>query len=84
MTQVVQLTGPQESDVFKHQPQRNLQVVDLKSHGKNAASALTAANKELGLALAPDEIQYLVDAYVSGAGALNRDPTDAELSCLRK
>ncbi|KLO16949.1 phosphoribosylformylglycinamidin [Schizopora paradoxa] len=79
MTQVVQLSAPEESQIFQHQSQRTLQVVDLNTPGKDAVAALTAANKSLGLALAPDEIQYLVDAYVSGAGALKRDPTDAEL-----
>ncbi|MEM9531868.1 MAG: phosphoribosylformylglycinamidine synthase [Pseudomonadota bacterium] len=37
--------------------------------------ALVAANRDLGLALADDEIDYLVKAY----SELGRDPTDAEL-----
>jgi phosphoribosylformylglycinamidine synthase len=37
--------------------------------------ALVAANKQLGLALAPDEMEYLVQAYKT----LKRNPTDAEL-----
>src|SRR4029453_7006166 len=37
--------------------------------------ALARANTALGLALAPDEIDYLVDAYET----LGRDPTDVEL-----
>jgi phosphoribosylformylglycinamidine synthase len=41
----------------------------------NARSALARANVELGLALAEDEVDYLVEAYA----ALGRDPTDAEL-----
>lgn len=79
MTQVAQLNPPLESSIFQHQPQRQLQVVDLKSQGMDASSALTVANKSLGLALAPDEIQYLVDAYDTGSNALRRNPTDAEL-----
>ena len=39
------------------------------------APALRRANEELGLALSPDEIDYLCDNY----RALDRDPTDAEL-----
>ncbi|MET0509881.1 MAG: phosphoribosylformylglycinamidine synthase, partial [Burkholderiaceae bacterium] len=38
-------------------------------------AALAAANTALGLALSPDEIDYLVRAF----GALGRDPTDVEL-----
>jgi phosphoribosylformylglycinamidine synthase len=39
------------------------------------AGALARANRELGLALSPDEIEYLA----AGFGALGRDPTDVEL-----
>ncbi len=38
-------------------------------------AALSAANKELGLALADDEIDYLADRYAE----MGRAPTDAEL-----
>ena len=44
--------------------------------GDDAASALAAADARLGLALSPDEIGYLADAF-SRAG---RDPTDVELT----
>jgi len=40
-----------------------------------AIATLERANRELGLALAPDEIEYLTRAY----GELGRDPTDVEL-----
>ena len=40
-----------------------------------ALANLAAANRELGLALSGDEIDYLVERY----GALGRDPSDAEL-----
>jgi phosphoribosylformylglycinamidine synthase len=43
--------------------------------GSDAAGALTEANRRLGLALAADEIDYLVDCYAE----LGRDPSDAEL-----
>lgn len=42
---------------------------------ERARDRLRAANTELGLALAPDEIDYLVEAFAGRA----RDPTDAEL-----
>ena len=38
-------------------------------------ASLEQANRDLGLALAPDEIDYLRDAF----GRLGRDPTDVEL-----
>ncbi|KAJ2357146.1 phosphoribosylformylglycinamidine synthase, partial [Coemansia sp. RSA 2618] len=44
-------------------------------HG-SAAQLLARANRELGLALAQDEIAYLVGAYVDELG---RNPTDTEL-----
>ncbi|MEO6925585.1 MAG: phosphoribosylformylglycinamidine synthase, partial [Rhodanobacter sp.] len=43
--------------------------------GSNPQAALSEANQRLGLALADDEIEYLVDRYAE----LDRDPTDAEL-----
>ncbi|HEX7369584.1 MAG TPA: phosphoribosylformylglycinamidine synthase, partial [Rhodanobacteraceae bacterium] len=43
--------------------------------GNDAKAALQRANVDLGLALAPDEIDYLADNYAK----LGRDPTDAEL-----
>lgn len=46
--------------------------IDLLGTGK---AALETADRELGLALAEDEIDYLSDAY----GALGRNPTDVEL-----
>src|SRR5690242_11481379 len=43
--------------------------------GDDPRAALQAANTELGLALAADEIEYLIEHYAR----LQRDPTDAEL-----
>jgi phosphoribosylformylglycinamidine synthase len=43
--------------------------------GDDARAALDAANVSLGLALADDEIAYLVERYAE----LGRDPSDAEL-----
>ena len=46
--------------------------VDILGGGKDA---LLAANAEMGLALSPDEVDYLLENY----RALNRNPTDVEL-----
>ncbi len=43
--------------------------------GTEPAASLQHANRELGLALSEDEIEYLVDSY----RRLGRDPSDAEL-----
>ncbi len=51
---------------------RPLKFVKLGSDG---AATLRAASREMGLALAEDEIDYLVTKY----GELGRDPTDVEL-----
>ncbi|KAH7888901.1 CobB/CobQ-like glutamine amidotransferase domain-containing protein [Phlebopus sp. FC_14] len=84
MTHVVQLTLPHEDTIFRHHPPSPLRVVELGSPDDevDAATAherLSAANKTLGLALASDEIDYLVDAFVAGSTPINRNPTDAEL-----
>ncbi|KAJ2646863.1 phosphoribosylformylglycinamidine synthase [Coemansia sp. RSA 1250] len=47
-----------------------------------AVAVLARANRELGLALAADEIAYLVDAYLgsqAAADGIARNPTDTEL-----
>ena len=43
--------------------------------GGDAGGAIARANRELGLALSPDEIEYLARSY----SVLGRDPTDVEL-----
>ncbi|KAG9316775.1 PurM, N-terminal-like protein [Chiua virens] len=82
MTQTIQISLPHEDVIFKHQPPSPLRTVELTSQADGAAAArehLSAANKDLGLALASDEIDYLIDAFVAGASPINRHPTDAEL-----
>ncbi|KAI5989184.1 CobB/CobQ-like glutamine amidotransferase domain-containing protein [Pisolithus marmoratus] len=84
MTQVVQLTLPREQTVFRHYPPSPLRTIELISDVAavdfNAArQRLSNANQTLGLALAPDEIDYLVNGYVSGPSPIGRNPTDAEL-----
>ena len=58
--------------LFAVAPPRPLGQVAL---GADPAAALRAADRALGLALAPDEIDYLAAAYAG----LGRDPTDVEL-----
>ncbi|HZZ12304.1 MAG TPA: phosphoribosylformylglycinamidine synthase, partial [Paraburkholderia sp.] len=58
--------------LFDELPARPLQTVDVLGNGRGA---LETANSELGLALADDEIDYLVDAFTK----LGRNPTDVEL-----
>lgn len=79
MTQVIQLAPPVEHICFSHRGKRPLRSIDLMSAKENSISLLATANKNLGLALTQDEMNYLLDAYVSGEHALNRNPTDAEL-----
>ncbi|KAH9859131.1 phosphoribosylformylglycinamidin [Lenzites betulinus] len=81
MTQVVQCTPPEDRAIFAHKSVSPLRTIDLASDtdGQAARQRLIDANIALGLALSPDEIDYLVDAYVTGSSPINRNPTDAEL-----
>jgi phosphoribosylformylglycinamidine synthase len=72
MTESVLTSSPETAGMFVHGAPRPLGTVALGADGK---AALARANTALGLALAPDEIDYLVDAYRT----LGRDPTDVEL-----
>ncbi|KIM31456.1 hypothetical protein M408DRAFT_327660 [Serendipita vermifera MAFF 305830] len=80
MTQSIQTAAPVEEEVFVAREPRPLRTIPLSSLSEEAArDVLRSANVELGLALADDEIDYLIKAYVSGEEAMKRDPTDAEL-----
>ena len=72
MTQSVLDAREDAEGLFRHEQPRPLSRIPLLARGK---IALEQANSELGLALAPDEIDYLVDAFME----LSRDPTDVEL-----
>ncbi|OIR13984.1 phosphoribosylformylglycinamidine synthase [mine drainage metagenome] len=61
-----------EDRIFKHGTPQPLTSVDILRAGR---AALEAANRELGLALSADEIDYLVENF----GKLGRNPTDVEL-----
>ncbi|MDE2498522.1 MAG: phosphoribosylformylglycinamidine synthase, partial [Xanthomonadaceae bacterium] len=72
MTQSVLLKLADARQIFLRGESAPLEVVAL---GNDARGALQGANGALGLALAPDEIDYLAGNYAK----LGRDPTDAEL-----
>ncbi len=72
MTESV-LEDPREATrLFAHDAPRPLRTVDVLGAGR---AALVRANEEMGLALSPDEIDYLVESF----GALRRNPSDVEL-----
>src|SRR5574343_924148 len=58
--------------LFSHVAPQPLRTVDVLAGGR---AALEAANREFGLALSPDEIDYLVENFT----AIGRNPTDVEL-----
>lgn len=60
------------SDVFEHPAPPPCRHVPLMEQG---AQAMHTANREMGLALSDEEIDYLVAAYTK----MQRDPTDVEL-----
>ncbi|MEX3526404.1 MAG: phosphoribosylformylglycinamidine synthase [Burkholderia sp.] len=72
MTESVVAARADAHHLFDELPAKPLGRVDVLGQGR---AALEAANVELGLALAEDEIVYLVDAFTR----LERNPTDVEL-----
>ncbi|MBC8039242.1 MAG: phosphoribosylformylglycinamidine synthase, partial [Opitutaceae bacterium] len=72
MTQVVLENIDACSALFSHEQPRPMTSVPVLAKGR---SALVEANTSLGLALADDEIDYLVKAFTG----LQRDPNDIEL-----
>ena len=60
------------SKLFASHHEQTFQTINVLSEGK---SALARANRELGLALSSDEVDYLLDNYQQ----LNRNPSDVEL-----
>jgi phosphoribosylformylglycinamidine synthase len=73
MTETVLATVADADALFRHVAPRPSSQVDVLAGGR---AALEAANDALGLALAPDEIDYLAD-WARKAG---RNPTDVELT----
>ena len=75
MTESVMSDRSQAAGLFTELHGAPLQTIDVLHGGK---TALEQANTEFGLALAADEIDYLVSAYTRNS-QLKRNPTDVEL-----
>ena len=75
MTETVVNDREAMAGLFSEIPAEPLQKIDLQTGGK---AALERANTAFGLALAADEMDYLVAAYTQNP-LLKRDPTDVEL-----
>ncbi len=72
MTEAVLESLESAQQLFRQDSPQPLGSIDLMSGGR---AALASANQTLGLALADDEIDYLVDSFT----ALGRNPNDIEL-----
>ncbi|MCG7575975.1 MULTISPECIES: phosphoribosylformylglycinamidine synthase [unclassified Halomonas] len=72
MTENVLADAADASKLFAHHAPAPLGSVDILEGGREA---LVVANRELGLALADDEVDYLVAAFIE----LGRNPSDVEL-----
>ncbi len=72
MTETLLTRPPDEDELFAALSPRPLGVIALLERGRDA---LVHADRELGLALSDDEIDYLVEQF----RRLDRNPTDAEL-----
>ncbi len=72
MTESVMLDRAQAAGLFTELQAAPMEHVDVLAGGR---AALEAANSKFGLALADDEIDYLVTAF----NGLKRNPTDVEL-----
>ncbi|MDM0107139.1 phosphoribosylformylglycinamidine synthase [Variovorax sp. J22R24] len=72
MTESVLARLDQAAGLFAELPAQPMAQVDVQGGGR---AALVEANKSFGLALAEDEIDYLVDAFTR----LGRNPSDVEL-----
>ncbi|RHZ84890.1 hypothetical protein Glove_74g198 [Diversispora epigaea] len=87
MTQILLQNIPSSETIFKHGNPASLEYINLMENNETkvdhnvAREKLIMGNKKLGLALADDEIDYLIDIFVGGESdhCLNRNPTDVEL-----
>ncbi len=73
MTEAVLTSLDQADLLFRHVAPKPLAEVDVVGRGR---AAIEEANAAMGLALAPDEVDYLLDLF-AGRG---RNPTDVELT----
>ena len=72
MTESVLESGGEAERLFSHADPAPLLSVDILQGGRDA---LIVANRNLGLALSDDEVDYLIDSFTG----LGRNPTDVEL-----
>ncbi|MCA1925341.1 MAG: phosphoribosylformylglycinamidine synthase [Thiobacillus sp.] len=72
MTEAVLPSLDAAAVLFRHVPPRGMTTVDVLAGGR---AALVAANRDLGLALSDDEVDYLVENFCR----IGRNPTDVEL-----
>ncbi|MBR6026006.1 MAG: phosphoribosylformylglycinamidine synthase [Neisseriaceae bacterium] len=72
MTESVLKDFNEATKLFRQTDATSFDIVDILSNGR---TALEQANKNMGLALSDDEIEYLLDNYQK----LNRNPSDVEL-----
>ena len=72
MTESAMFARAEAHALFNELPAQAMESVDVLGGGR---AALEKANVQFGLALAPDEIDYLADAFKG----LGRNPTDVEL-----
>ncbi|BEV08686.1 phosphoribosylformylglycinamidine synthase [Methylophilus sp. DW102] len=72
MTETVVYQLADAEKLYHHADPKPLSSVDILAGGK---AALEAANSEMGLALSPDEVDYLLENYRK----MGRNPTDVEL-----
>jgi phosphoribosylformylglycinamidine synthase len=72
MTETVLRSADEAQALFRELESRPLEAVDVLGKGR---AALEQANRDMGLALAEDEIDYLLDAFLK----VQRNPTDVEL-----
>lgn len=75
MTETITTEPPSLEDMFIEGDRAPLVVVDIFADSQDPLSVLADYNKKMGLALSPDEMQYLVDVYTK----LGRPPHDVEL-----
>ncbi len=73
MTESVLASVAELATLFSHQAAKPYKTIPVLAQGREA---LVSANREMGLALSEDEIDYLLVAFTE---QLKRDPVDAEL-----
>ncbi len=72
MTETVLFSLADAEKLYHHADPKPLTIIDILEGGR---LALENANNEMGLALSPDEIDYLIENYIN----MQRNPTDVEL-----